>query len=1436
MDAEIMDFFDFTKDFKRQEAPSGFMASDPHSTTTETFNSKPIKREVIGTDYVSEIVAKEKLLMCGQLKADEIPGQYNSTMDDVDSYDEIEDEETFKVRLDEEYYKKYRFNLNRDKNLPIYAKREEIMNAINTNPVVILKGETGCGKTTQVPQYILDEGFKTGQYCNIVVTQPRRIGAISIADRVSQERKWEPNTVCTYQVGLHRKPNTEDCRLLYCTTGVLLNLLIRNKTLTHYTHIVLDEVHERDQEMDFLLIVVRRLLATNSRHVKVILMSATIDAREFCDYFSTKVSIPPVITASHGRKYSIEKFYRDQLGNINWKDDPESEYVPQIPDEAYKAAVKIVLVIDNMERQAEVQSQLSYADAKKQGAVLIFLPGIYEIDNMAECLGKMTTEEPSMKLFVLRCFSLMTPDAQRDVFAPPPPGFRKVILATNIAESSITVPDVSYIIDFCLTKVMVTDTATNFSSLRMTWASKANCRQRAGRVGRLRSGRVYRLVHKNFYKTHMQEFGVPEMLRLPLQNSVLKAKMLDMGTPMELLALAISPPNLTDIQNTILLLKEVGALFPTVDGVYNEMDGDLTYWGTIMSRLPLDTRLARLIILGYVFNFLEEAIIIAAGLSMRGVSSEAGRGRLTSDAFWMNYIFADGSGSDLVAIWRIYRTYENMVAHGMHQESAEPWARRYHVSLRALKEMRLLVNELKSRCTQLGMTPFNLTSREMPDDLEKAILLKVGIAGAFYPNYFLRSKKSCLDQERDVFHVISGRDPCRTVYFTNFKPGYMGELYTRRIKDMFQELKIPPESIEVTFQPGSQKIFITFKSDECDANCTRLINVPGLVLTEVYKSIRMRLYQSSRTVRMMDRNNALMYVQKNRIGTVKEGHWIPPSRSLNVEMVALPSVYAKKLTGWITHIDHCGKFFFQPQSFAKYIHNMSEIINTPMHLEYEIQNAGILTKGMIVLAKRNADTFERATIVRPESQRNRQPKFFVRFVDYGDTCLLRLDQLRLMPAELLSQYGDLPPRVFECRLALVQPSTMSNLLSRWSKAANDMLRAASKRNTVELEIYSLVHNIAAVLVHIPEGLLNEKLVEHNLARRADENFMSRQDHDFRNRKQETARYISSRERQQVNEEYLRSCQMPEDLDLTPPPLEKCNMIVTLKGPFSPLETSMFSTIRVGLWKSVKIDKCSVNAILLDSDPQDNHDQLIVSHSTVESCHGDELTARGTTLMPNIHGFAPLMTMLFCPTMQIKCNKECTKYVSILAGLGFDKETMQPYFEEHDMVINLDVNLYEDDVRMINQMRYNIDTMFFNFEGEDLPSLNMNDRVGVFKQLRTLLNRLLSKDRSYIELNASNSDFTWEKVERIEPQPEPFGKRSIFPMHVIPELMEEDIGTRLFLIENCKKLYKWRNLEGAMDVLNCKLCNMTLETTPQLRLHLLTQLHRDREKQIGFKHE
>ncbi|XP_017083784.2 probable ATP-dependent RNA helicase spindle-E [Drosophila eugracilis] len=1429
MDQEVMDFFDFSKEFKREVAPQGSI-SNPNKKAVESTESKAVKRDVIGTEYVHKIVAKEKHRLNRTLR-DECPeSKRNRSNDDLDSDDEGEE---FNIRPDEEYYKKYTFNLNRDKNLPIYAKREEILAAVKAHPVVILKGETGCGKTTQVPQYILDEAVKSGQYCNIVVTQPRRIAAISMANRVCQERQWQPDTVCSYQVGLHRPATLEDTRLLYCTTGVLLNNLIHNKTLTHYTHIVLDEVHERDQDMDFLLIVVRRLLATNSRHVKIILMSATIDAKELCDYFTTKNSIPPVIAASYGRKYSIEKFYRDHLGSIMWKQEDEDQYIPRITDEGYRAAVKILLVIDNMERECANQSQQSYDEAKRHGAVLVFLPGVFEIDNMEEHITSILQNDQNIKVFVVRCFSLMTPENQRDVFRSPPNGFRKIILTTNIAESSITVPDVSYVIDFCLTKVLITDTATNFSSLRLSWASRANCRQRAGRVGRLRSGRVYRMVNKSFYQRVMSEFGVPEMLRQPLHMSVLRAKELEMDSPVDLLALALSPPNLEDIQNTILLLKEVGALFPTVDGVYNVLDGDITYWGTIMSRLPLDTYLSRFIILGYVFNLLEEVIIIAAGLSMRGLYvNECGRQK-GSDSFWMHYIFADGSGSDLLAIWRVYLTYLNMVEDGQVQESAIRWAKRFHVSLRSLKEMHLLVQELRVRCKKLGLMPFSIDPSQKLSDNQKVIILKVIIAGAFYPNYFMRSKGSNEEPGRDMYQVISGHDPCRTVYFTNFKPGYMGELYTRQIKDLFSEAKISSENIDVTFQHGSQKVFVTFKDDDCNTNISSFINVSGRIKSEVYKAVRMRLDRMQRPIRIMEQNKFFDYVKQQKIGDIIDGCWIPPARTLNVELLALPSVYDKTITGLITCIVNCGKFYFQPQSFAECIRNMSEIFNVPQHLRRRVFNAEVIGKGMMLLAKRN-NHFQRATVIRPENQNSRKSRFYVRYIDYGDIAVLPMELLRLMPEELFGQFFDLPPRVFECRLALVQPSIVVSTNNRWHAAANDMLNSMANLGRIDIDVYSLLNNVAAVFIRTSEGLLNDKLVELKLARRADEDFMSRQDHDFRLRKQESARYSTSAERQQVNEEYLRSCQLPQDLDLPPPPLDKCNTIVMLKGPYSPLESAMHSTTRVGLLKSVKIDSASVNAVLLDADPQDHHDQMIVAHATVESPDGHILNARGTTLMPNIHGFGALMVMLFCPTMQLKCNKYGSKYVSILAGLGFDPETNESYFEEHDMVINLDVNILEDDVILINQMRYLIDRFFFNFKDENSPAVSANERVSIYTQLISLTIWLLSKDRSYIEQNASNSDYVWEKSDMLSKQPEPFGKRAIFPMHTVPELVEEDFDQLMQLVENCKKLYEWRTFEGTLIPMTCKLCNQLLESVSQLRMHLLTQQHRDREKQIDYQ--
>jgi len=367
---------------------------------------------------------------------------------------------------------------------------------------------------------------------------------------------------------------------------------------------------------------------------------------------------------------------------------------------------------------------------------------------------------------------------------------------------------------------------------------------------------------------------------------------------------------------------------------------------------------------------------------------------------------------------------------------------------------------------------------------------------------------------------------------------------------------------------------------------------------------------------------------------------------------------------------------------------MSEIFNAPQQLRNYVTNASAIAKGMMVLAKRDS-YFQRATVIRPENQSNRQPMFYVRFIDYGNCTLLPMQLMRLMPRELTEQYGDLPPRVFECRLAMVQPSSVVSGNNRWSTAANDMLKTVAQCGLIDIEVYSLFNNVAAVLIHMRDGIINDKLVELMLCRRSDEDYMSRKDHDFRLRRQESARNLSTAQRQQINEEYLRSCQLPQDHDLPPPPLEKCKTVVMLKGPNSPLECTMRSITRVGLSKRVNIDHLSVNALLLDADPQDHHDHLIVAHEIAESRNGQTLTARGTTLMPNVQGFGALMVMLFSPTMQLKCNKEGTSYVSVLGGLGCDPDTNEPYFAEHDVLINLDVNILEDDVILVSTHSTNI---------------------------------------------------------------------------------------------------------------------------------------------------
>uniref|UniRef100_A0A1A9UIK5 Probable ATP-dependent RNA helicase spindle-E n=1 Tax=Glossina austeni TaxID=7395 RepID=A0A1A9UIK5_GLOAU len=1194
-------------------------------------------------------------------------------------------------------YDRYHFDLERNKSLPIHDYKDEIVASIKKNPVTILEGDIGCGKTTQVPQYIIDDAYSRREYCKIVCTQPRKIAAISLANRICVERKWPRGTLVAYQIGLNSNVS-EDTRLLYCTTGVLLQQLVHEKSLKRYTHIILDEVHERDQETDFLLFVIRRLLTTNSKHVKIVLMSATINA--------------------------TEKF------RPNYNDC-------HISEEMYKIAFRLIAVFNNIEKRLAELNKTTLSPNK--ASILIFLPGIYEIIRMNEVI-RQYNDICRIKLHIIRLHSLVSPNEQLNVFHRSPPGYRKVILSTNIAESSVTVPDVKYVIDFCLTKLLRTNSGTNFTSLQLQWASRVNCRQRAGRAGRVMNGRVYRLVERSFYE-EMDEFGIPEMVRCPLENVTLKAKILEMGPPSDILRLTMTPPNLEDICNTILTLKELGALYKTVDGSYSVQDGDITYIGRVMANFPLNIHLTRLIILGYVFGVLDDAIIMAAGLSVRSVFIlENISQRNNIDAYIEKMIWANGSGSDLFAILRAYKTWTHIREQsGLKDETMEKyWAERFFVNLRSIKEMHLLVQTIYDHLEHCNLNQETSAHSLRWMEHERSIVLKIIIAGAFYPNYFTRTNLNDFVREHGIYQVLCGNDPCNTVYFTNFDNRYIGQLYTRSFKELFKSAHIYPEDIEVRFQPGSQRVFITFNNEANfgSEDIVERLMVPGRVRPEIFKAIRMRMSRMTFNLNVMTQNEAMNYAVKHGYGSIENGVWQPSKQSVATNgSYVLPTILQKNLTGLITHIENCSKFFFLPKGEFECLREIDRVLNKPKERNlHSFDNIEKIYNGMIVSAPLNG-RYYRAKVLRKSYNEGNERQFKLFFIDNGCMADIHFNSLREIP----EKYKLMPPRVFECRLAMIQPSTVKSSTWQWSKSAKQLMENCTKKNDkVHIEVYSVVYD------------------------------------------------------------YMPSLQASAEIDVDhPPPTELCNKVIKLHGPYSPLETTICSVTNAGCLKSVRIEGNSVNAVLIDTDPQDVHERLIVAADIAENVSNNVIIARDTTLMPNIHGFAALVTMIFCPTMQIQRNTTHTKYVNILAGLGHDEYTFKPLYDEHDLILNLDAEFDTEDIQLINHLRYSMDAILYTEPGDQHP-------------------------------NRPNGDNVFESVNV-------FGDRSIFPMHSVLRLEHDKPKLIHDLLLHCEELHNLRQLDSVRNIsTTCRLCNQHLNSASELRMHLLSQLHCDREEEIHFK--
>ncbi|KAK9170294.1 hypothetical protein Syun_002434 [Stephania yunnanensis] len=515
--------------------------------------------------------------------------------------------------------------------LPAFKMKTEFLKAVAENQVLVVSGETGCGKTTQLPQFILEEEIARlrGADCSIICTQPRRISAISVSARISSERGEDLGETVGYQIRLEAKRSAHT-RLLFCTTGVLLRQLVDDPELTGVSHLLVDEIHERGMNEDFLLIILRDLLPRRP-DLRVILMSATINAEMFSKYFGNAptIHIP-------GLTFPVEELFLEDIleksryrikseddgfqGNSrrrrprDSKKDPLLESFEEIDINShfknYSASTR-----QSLETWSGTQVDLGLVEAtieyicchEGEGAILVFLTGWDEISKLLDKIKGNKLLGNSSKFLVLPLHGSMPTVNQREIFDRPPSSMRKIVLATNIAESSITIDDVVYVIDCGKAKETSYDALNKLACLLPSWISKASAHQRRGRAGRVQPGVCFRLYPKMIHDA-MPQYQLPEILRTPLQELCLHIKSLQLGAVSSFLAKALQPPDPLSVQNAIELLKTIGAIDDTEE---------LTPLGRHLCTLPLDPNIGKMLLIGSIFQCLNPALTIASALAYR---------------------------------------------------------------------------------------------------------------------------------------------------------------------------------------------------------------------------------------------------------------------------------------------------------------------------------------------------------------------------------------------------------------------------------------------------------------------------------------------------------------------------------------------------------------------------------------------------------------------------------------------------------------------------------------------------------------------------------------------------------------------------------------------------------------------------------------------------
>jgi len=555
------------------------------------------------------------------------------------------------------------------KKLPIYSYREDFLSALQDHQVLVLVGETGSGKTTQIPQYLHEVGYS--ELGKIGCTQPRRVAAMSVASRVAEEMNVKVGHEVGYSIRFENCTSRKTV-IQYMTDGMLLREFLTEPDLKSYSCLIIDEAHERTLHTDILFGLVKDV-ARFRDDLKLIISSATLDAEKFSKYFDDA----PIFMIP-GRMYPVDIYYTKA---------PEADYVD--------AAIVTVL-------QIHISQPLD-------GDVLVFLTGQEEIETANEILTHRTKVLGNKIAELILCpiYANLPSDQQAKIFEDTPKQSRKVVLATNIAETSLTINGIKYVIDTGFNKETSFNAKTGMESLMVMPISQAAANQRAGRAGRTQPGKCFRLFTAYSFQHELDPNTTPEILRTNMCNVVLMLKSLGIDNLLAFDFMDAPPPD-----TLIRALEQLYAL-----GALNDR-GELTKLGRRMAEFPLDPMLSKTVIVSEKYKCTSEVLSIVSMLSIgSSVFYRPKEKKVHADTARQN--FARGGGGDHIALLRCYREWAET-------DYSPQWCFENYVQVRNMKKARDVREQLEGLCERVEVDP-NVSN---PEDIES--ILKAVTAGFFY--------------------------------------------------------------------------------------------------------------------------------------------------------------------------------------------------------------------------------------------------------------------------------------------------------------------------------------------------------------------------------------------------------------------------------------------------------------------------------------------------------------------------------------------------------------------------------------------------------------------------------------------------------------------------------------------------------------------------------